>query len=357
MLLLALPHTPRRGIAIILPHGLGDLVLYTPTFHHLRAHYRDQPILLICSPRARAYAETYLTAEQIIVFDRDRLRRNPWYRMRIVSAIARAGVRVAIQAAYNRGHWVEDVLLSASRATERIGSSGAPAFMTARERARGDRCYTRLIAEPPGPMHDAERNAAFAAALTGGAPPRVMPRLMRPPRHEAAPAGGYLVAAAEASSALKTWPIERFLAASVTIAARTGLAVVLVGETKSSQPPFHRAVVDLRGRTDLHDLIAILAHARIVLSNDSAPAHLAAALGVPVVAVGGGGMPARYLPYPAGDPATDQPRLVIVDPPWPCFGCGWHCRYAPPRNAPAPCVAAITVDAVVGAALALIEPS
>ena len=357
MLLLALPHAPRRGIAIILPHGLGDLVLYTPTFRHLRAYYRDQPVLLICSPRARAYAEAYLTAERIIVLDRDRMRRNLWYRMRILSTVARAGVRVAIQAAYNRVHWVEDALLGASRAVERIGSSGAPTFMTAREHARGDRWYTRLIAEPPGPMHDTERNAAFAAALTGSAPPRLTPHLMRPPRHEAAPADGYLVVASDASSTLKTWPVERFLAASVTIAAQTGLAVVLVGEAKPSQSPLHCAVVDLRGRTDLHDLIAILAHARIVLSNDSAPAHLAAALGVPVVVVGGGGMPARYLPYPAGDPTTDQPRVVTVDPPWPCFGCGWHCRYAPPRAAPAPCVAAVTVDAVVGAALALIDPS
>jgi ADP-heptose:LPS heptosyltransferase len=357
VLLLVSPHAPRRGIAVILPHGLGDLVLYTPTFRHLRAHYQDRPIVLICSQRTRAYAEIYLPAERIIVFDRDRMRRNLWYRMRIVSIVARAGVRVTIQAAYNRVHWVEDALVGASRAAERIGSSGAPTFITAQERARGDRWYTRLITEPPGPMHDTERNAAFAAALTGSVPPRLMPSLMRPPRHSAAPSGGYVVVACEASSALKTWPVERFLAASMAIAARAGLAVVLVGETKPSQSPMHCSVIDLRGRTDLHDLIAILAHARIVLSNDSAPAHLAAALGVPVVAIGGGGMPARYLPYPAGDPTTDRPHLVIVDPPWPCFGCGWNCRYAPPRNTPAPCVTAITVDAVVGAALAAIEPS
>src|SRR5271165_977660 len=101
-LLLASPRVPRHGIAIILPHGLGDLVLYTPTFHHLRAHYGDQPILLICSRRVRTYAETYLTSDRIIAFDRDRMRRDLWYRMRIVSAVARAGVRIAIQPAYNR---------------------------------------------------------------------------------------------------------------------------------------------------------------------------------------------------------------------------------------------------------------
>jgi ADP-heptose:LPS heptosyltransferase len=348
-LLLALPRVPRRGVAIILPHGLGDMVLCTPMLRHLMAHYGNQPILLICSRRVRAYAETYLRSDRIIVFDRDRMRRNAWYRMRIIGTVARAGANVIIQPAYNRVHWVEDALVGASRAAERIGSSGAPMFITAGERARGDRWYTRLIAEPSGPMHDTERSAAFAAALAGGTVHRSIPCLVRPPRHAAAPAGDYVVAACEASSALKTWPAERFLDASLAMAARTGATVVLVGESRPSQPRVHCAVVDLRGRTDLLGLIAILAHARMVLSNDSAPAHLAAALGVPVVAVGGGGMPGRYLPYPAGEPPADRPRLVMVDPPWPCFGCGWNCRYGPAPGTPAPCVTAVSVDAVVGA--------
>jgi ADP-heptose:LPS heptosyltransferase len=105
----------------------------------------------------------------------------------------------------------------------------------------------------------------------------------------------------------------------------------------------------------MQGLISVLAHARIVLCNDSAPAHLAAALGVPVVAVGGGGMPERYLPYPSAGADAGQPYLVVVDPPWPCFGCGWQCRYAPPPGTVAPCVAEVTVRQVVGAALALLR--
>jgi ADP-heptose:LPS heptosyltransferase len=361
LVLLTVPQAPRRGIAVIMPHGLGDLVLYTEAFRHLRAHYRDRPVVLVCTEGARAYAESYLPAERIIAFDRDRMRRDLRYRMRIVGAVSRAGVRVAIQPGYNRAHMSEDALVRASRAEERIGSSGAPMFITPRERTRGDRWYTRLIEQPAGPMHDAERNAAFAAALTGNAPSRLTPRLARPPRHPDAPAGGYIVAACDASAPLKAWPPDRFVEASLAMAAQTGLGVVLVGETKLSRPAICAAawsgVVDLCARTDTHGLISILGHARIVLCNDSAPAHLAAALGVPVVAVGGGGMPERYLPYPSDEPGSGQPRLVAVDPPWPCFGCGWQCRYAPPRGAVAPCVAAITVDQVVGAALALLGES
>ena len=251
--------------------------------------------------------------------------------------------------------------MRASRAQERIGSSGAPMFMTARERARADLWYTCLIEEPPDPMHDAERNAAFAVVLTGSPPLRLMPRLAHPPRHPDVPADGYIVVACEASEALKSWPSERFTEASLAIAARTGLAVVLVGETGLSRPQAGSVVVDLsglmdvfvqtdmRGLTDMRGVISILGHARLVLCNDSVPAHLAAALGVPVVAVGGGGMPGRYLPYPASEPDSSQPRLVVVDPPWPCFACGWQCHYASARDAAAPCVADVSVRKVVGA--------
>jgi ADP-heptose:LPS heptosyltransferase len=170
-----------------------------------------------------------------------------------------------------------------------------------------------------------------------------------------------MVVACEASEALKSWPRERFTEASLAIAARTGLAVVLVGETKPSRPQADSVAVDLsglmdmRGLTDMHGLVSILAHARIVLCNDSAPAHLATALGAPVVAVGGGGMPGRYLPYPASEPGNSQPHLVVVDPRWPCFGCGWQCHYAPSRDAAAPCVADVSVQNVVAAALTLLR--
>jgi ADP-heptose:LPS heptosyltransferase len=345
---------PRHGIAVMTPHGLGDLVLFTEAFRHLRAFYPGQPVLLICSSRGRGYAEACLRPERILVVDRDRMRRDPWYRLRIVIAIARAGVRIAIQPGYNRVHLVEDALVRASRAEERIGTAGSPMFISARARARGDRWYTRLIEEPSGLAHDAERNAAFVAGVTGSTPPRVMPRLAKPRRHPEAPAGGYIAVAPGASSAMKAWPADNFIAAARAVAAPTDLSVVLVGETRPSRPMAGSAAVDLRGRTDVNQLISILAYARIVLCNDSAPAHLAAALGVPVVAVGGGGMPERYLPYPAARTTTGQPRLVVVDPPWPCFGCGWQCRFAPARGDAAPCVAAITVRQVVDAAVALL---
>jgi ADP-heptose:LPS heptosyltransferase len=349
------PRGPRRGVAVIMPHGLGDLLLFTPAFQHIRAHFAGEPILLVCSSSARAYVTFYLKPERIIVLDRIRMRRDLRFRMKTLYAVARAGVRVALQPSYNRQYLIEDALMRASGAEQRIGASGSPILITAIERARSDRWYTRIIHEPPGPLHESECYAAFTEALTGSRAARLMPRLERPAPHPRLLGLRYIVLACEASAALKAWPAEDFIETGLALAGQTERAVVLVGEVARPSPVAPPGMIDLRGTTSLQGLIAILAHADLVLCNDSAPVHLAAALDVPVVAVAGGGIPGRYLPYPPSDAHTIPPVLVTVDPELPCFGCGWHCRYSVPANTPVPCVAEVPVDRVLTAARGLLQ--
>jgi ADP-heptose:LPS heptosyltransferase len=182
-----------------------------------------------------------------------------------------------------------------------------------------------------------------------------MPRLERPAPHPRLRGLRYIVLACEASAALKAWPAEDFIETGLAIAAQTERSVVLVGEVASSSPAVLAGMIDLRATTDLQGLIAVLGHADLVLCNDSAPVHLAAALDVPVVAVAGGGIPGRYLPYPPGNAHAALPVLVTVEPVLPCFGCGWHCRYAVAAATPVPCVAEVPVDRVLTAARGLLR--
>jgi ADP-heptose:LPS heptosyltransferase len=54
------------------------------------------------------------------------------------------------------------------------------------------------------------------------------------------------------------------------------------------------------GKTDLKSLIEIIRGARFMVSNDSGPMHIAAALGVPVFAIFGPTDPKRTGPYGEG---------------------------------------------------------
>lgn len=91
----------------------------------------------------------------------------------------------------------------------------------------------------------------------------------------------------------KRWIPARFAALGDRLARRRGARVVLIGG--ADERPLARAVAAqmqvpahvLAGETTLASLAGVLAHLRLLVTNDSGPMHLAAALGVPVVGVFG----------------------------------------------------------------------
>ena len=64
----------------------------------------------------------------------------------------------------------------------------------------------------------------------------------------------------------------------------------------------HQPVINLAGRTSLRELCAALKACRVLLTNDTGPMHLAAAVGTPVVALFGSTDPTLTGPGLPGDP-------------------------------------------------------
>ncbi|MDE2291985.1 MAG: hypothetical protein KGL53_07875, partial [Elusimicrobia bacterium] len=109
------------------------------------------------------------------------------------------------------------------------------------------------------------------------------------------------------------------------------------------------------GRTSVLELAGLLAGARLVVSHDTGAAHLAAALGTPLVYVAGGGSHARFIaPYQAGGAAA-RPDLAVVDHPMDCYGCAWRCVYPLAPGASAPCLAEIPAGRVLEAVQRLLR--
>jgi ADP-heptose:LPS heptosyltransferase len=106
---------------------------------------------------------------------------------------------------------------------------------------------------------------------------------------------------ASASAPAKRWPAERFAALADLLARRGIPRAVAVGP---SERGLAEAVRERSGSPlpvlgpdlDAIELAAVLAKARLVVSNDSGPAHLAGAVNTPVVVLFGPTDPARTAP-------------------------------------------------------------
>ena len=134
-----------------------------------------------------------------------------------------------------------------------------------------------------GPVHTAEHLAAAMFYL--GARRMEIPRagLFAPP--PPARNSPYAVIHAFASQPDKTWPADRFAEAARHIQREFGLEPVFIGAAADDLAPF--AGFRCIAGSSLKDVQTLLSGAALFLGNDSGPAHMAAAFGLPVVVLFG----------------------------------------------------------------------
>jgi ADP-heptose:LPS heptosyltransferase len=151
----------------------------------------------------------------------------------------------------------------------------------------------------------------------------------------------------------KRWPPASFAAVAAGLRDAEGLEPVIAGDAADLEAAEAvRALVpggatQLAGRTGLLGLAALLRNARVVIANDSGPAHLAAAVGSPVVAVFG----------PTHEAFGFSPRgarVRVISRDLPCRPCTVHGGVRCPRKRRA-CLDDIAPNEVLAAARELLR--
>jgi ADP-heptose:LPS heptosyltransferase len=98
-----------------------------------------------------------------------------------------------------------------------------------------------------------------------------------------------------ASAAHKAWPAERFVALARNLRESHALDVVIIGGQGDDYAPFGEFEC-LQG-APLREVKALLAGASLFVGNDSGPAHMAAAFGLPVVVLYGSSDATVWAPW------------------------------------------------------------
>ena len=154
----------------------------------------------------------------------------------------------------------------------------------------------------------------------------------------------------------KRWPLERYRELVYKLVHERNAQVLLIGGTddiplnqsllKGLEVP-KGSVLNLAGKTNFGESAALLQRCVLFIGNDSSPMHLAAAVGIAVIAIFGPTSPQEYGPYPLDDP---QHISLWRNPKGrPCFFLG---KMQP--CADCTCMQSVTVDDVWDAVQRLI---
>lgn len=164
----------------------------------------------------------------------------------------------------------------------------------------------------------------------------------------------YVVLNINSSDPCKRWPLERFAKLAGVLHGR-GFAVVLVGapgeeaiglrfESLCASP-----IINITGKTSLEELVILVRHSFLVLSNDTSTVHIAIAQKRPSICIVGGGQ---------FGVATDYGYSDLNHWVWkrtPCYFDNWRCRHGLSGDEPSPCVGAVTYEIVAAQIAALLK--
>jgi ADP-heptose:LPS heptosyltransferase len=248
-------------VALIRLRSLGDCVLTTPAIQILKSWRPDLRLAVVVEERFAAVFEGNPCLERVIAPSCQALR--AWHPAVCVNL--HGGTRSMM-------------LTLASGARQRVGFAhhqGAWLYTARIPRAQQILGEERVV-------HTAEHLAS--AMFWMGCPRVEIPRASLPAA-TGVPGGAHAVIHASAAASYKTWNPAGFRAVAEHLQRRWDLEPVFIGASSDSFEEF-RAYRVLAG-APLREVMQCIAAARIFVGNDSGPAHIAAATGVPLVVLYG----------------------------------------------------------------------
>ena len=340
----ALPRTLPRTLAVRLD-SLGDVLVTGPAVRALAAG--SSHLTLLCGPRGRAAAELLPGVDELVCW------RSPWIDPE-PDAVDRADVDALVErlaaGRFDRAVVFTSFHQSALPTALLLRMAGVPWVGAISEDYPGALLDVRHRFDDDVP--EPERALSLARACGFELPDgdagwlAVRPDVLEQPGATPLPSP-YVVLHPGTSVTARAWPPERFREACAALVERGVRVVVTGGPGEEALTAFvaEPGGVDLGGHLDLAETARVLARAAAVVVGNTGPAHLAAAVGVPVVSLFAPTVPAaRWAPY-------TPHRVLLGDQDAPCRGSRATTCPVPGH----PCLTSVTADDVVTAVAALTE--
>lgn len=302
---------------------VGDAIIALPALRAVRAKYPDAHIAIVARPYVADIYRGQAICDDLISYD-PKAEHRGWQGRELLAKELRASnfdVALLLQNAFDAA-W----LAWRANIPQRIGyARDARTFLLTKaipvpkhgEIPPHEKFYYLELlrragwidALPDDPhialkVSDASRQRAALTLLEAGARPHAL---------------RIAVGAGASYGSAKCWPPDRFAKALNALLSHTDADIILFGTSAEASvscaiaKDLRRPPIDLTGKTPIAELPALLSQCQLFLGNDSGAMHVAAAVGLPVVAVFG--------PTDPNGTAPVTPRATIVQQKPYCSPC------------------------------------
>jgi heptosyltransferase-1 len=334
--LLKLDPRIHKSLLVVKLSALGDVIHALPAAAALKRAYPWLKISWVTEDRYASILKRCPDLEEVVIFPREKIReawqgKAPLKAWEILTELFRLlrgkdfSLSIDLQ-----GLAKSAMMVFMAKAPVRLGCTGLK---------EGSYLFSRMVPQGQG-LHAVERNLKVAEFLGAVPAPATFPLFLKEPEVGQArvllnglrgrnPIVGLHLGA---SLPQKTWPLFRWEELVEGLCRRKGCGIALLGLEKDKPMAgslMRRAGgqgVDLTGKTDLLTLAGVLSLLEVLISADSGPLHIAAALNIPVVGLYGPDYPSFTGPYTAKkkvfwaglscSPCYKRPRCA---PPYPCM--------------------------------------
>ncbi len=272
---------------IRMPNWIGDAVMATPALAAVRKTFPDAQLTIVANPLVAALFATHPDCDRVIPFDKKKAHAGASGFWRFCHELRREKFELAI------------LFQNAIEAAVMAMLAGIPRRAGYRTDGRGLLLTHGVPAvDKKHGLHHVDYYLQMLSRLGIVGGDGRLSLALTPEEQEGAlqrlGTGAWVAINPGASyGAAKRWIPERFAAVADGLVQEFGVRIVLTGGPgeieigRDIAQAMQSAPLNLIGQTSVRELMAVLNHCRLVVTNDSGPMHIAAAFGVPLVAVFG----------------------------------------------------------------------
>lgn len=342
---------PPAALLVRAVNWLGDAVLTTPALGAVRAAFPRSRIAVAAKPLVAELFRHHPHVDDILVYEKEGRHAGAGGMLRMAGELRRRRFDAALlfQNAFDAAllAFLAGIPGREGYATDgrRLLLSRAVPVTEEILRLHHAEYYLHLVAELGIPR---PANPAMRLGVTGEEREAVSDRLAS----MGIPKGGRILGINPGATygSAKRWFPDRFAAVADALSEEWGASVVLMGSgpemplSAEVEAAMRRRPVNLAGRTTVRELMALLSLCGFLVTNDSGPMHIAAALGVPLAAVFG------PTDWRTTSPWTRRARIVRIG-----VDCSPCMRRECDRGHE--CMLGVTADMVIAAARDLMAES